>query len=158
MARGVSGIDDLHNIIKARPGAIRERGNGVVLRPARNGALEFVTFPGCVDDLGAQPRVAVFRRLAGFGSADAREACHLFLTTKEVVGAFHGANSNLWAVAIVHAHPARLVAFVNVLVAYEAILNLVKHDPSLVGVCIYTLRHGVYTSQGHSQTFFGGVA
>jgi hypothetical protein len=32
------------------------------------------------------------------------------------------------------------------------------HGVSRVGVCIYRLRQAVYTSQGHFQESFGGVA
>lgn len=34
----------------------------------------------------------------------------------------------------------------------------VLHGASRVGVCIYRVGHSVYTGQGHSQSFFGGVA
>jgi hypothetical protein len=154
IARGVSDIDYLKLRVKACPGAIAEGGNGVALRPASDGALDLLTFPSGEHDLGANPALSVLRTFAGFCGADGCDpGVHLFLIPKEVIGALDGADRNLRPIAVVHGDPARLIALLNVLIADEAIFNLIFHGSSLIGVRIYRLGQGVYTGQAHLETF-----
>lgn len=74
IARGMSGINDLHLRVKARPSAIGEGGNWVVLRPTCDGASHLVALPSRVDDLSANPGVAILLGLACLGGADERFA------------------------------------------------------------------------------------